>query len=88
MDKQDVITNIGPKGNTLGFFAKFLMEKASTFADAEKWDAFKLVLALLIYGIIFFPNINNFIDMSAICIFLTQNTTPTFLANIYYYLTF
>lgn len=64
------------------------MEKASTYAETEKWDAFKEVFTLLIYGIITFPNIGDFIDMPAICVLLTQNLTPTLLADIYYYLTF
>lgn len=83
-----MIANIGPKGNTIGFLGKFLMDKASAFADTEQWDCFKEVLALLIYGIILFLNIDNFIDMHAICVFLTQNLAPTLLADIYYYLIF
>lgn len=45
MTNQDVMENIGPKGNTLGFSTKFLMTKPSMFVDEEKWDAFKEVLA-------------------------------------------
>lgn len=54
----------------------------------NNWDAFKVVLSLLIYGITRFLNIDNFIDMRDICIFLTKNLAPTLLADIYYYLTF
>lgn len=71
MDKKEVIANIGPKLNTLGLPGTFLMEKASTYAETEQWNAFKEVLTLLIYVIIMFPNIGDFIDMPAICVFLT-----------------
>lgn len=63
------------------------MEKSSTLTDKEKWDAFQEVLELLIYGIILFQNIDDFIDMSSVFVFLTQNFAPTLLENIYYYLT-
>lgn len=86
MTKQYVMENVGPKGNALGFYSKFLMKKASNFVNEEKWDSFKEVLALLIYGIILFPNIDDFFDMPAICVFLTQNLAPMLLEEIYYYL--
>ena len=44
-------------------------------------DAFESIVALLIYGIVLFPNIDNFVDMNAIQIFLTQNPVPTLLAD-------
>lgn len=50
-------------------------------------DAFKAVLALLIYGIVLFPNMYGFIETSSICLFLTQNSAPTLPTYIYYYLT-
>ena len=64
-----------------GLTAKFLYQKASDFAKAKKTDAFESVLALLIYGL-FFPNMDNFIDLNAIKMFLTKNPVPTLLADI------
>lgn len=87
MTKQDVMANVWPKGNTVGLTSKFLMTKVSTFADEENWDPIKVVLTLLIYGVILFPNIIDFVDIPVICVFLTQNVTPTLLAYLYYYLT-
>ncbi|CAL5200750.1 unnamed protein product [Lathyrus oleraceus] len=44
--------------------------------------AFEDVLALLIYGLVLFPNPDQFIDMNAIQIFLTHNPVPTLLGDI------
>ena len=46
-----------------------------------------LLIALAIYGIVLFPNFDDFVDMTAICIFLTKNPVPTLLADVFYYLT-
>ena len=46
------------------------------------FHAFEDVLALLIYGLVLFPNPNQFIDVNAINIFLTQNPVPTLLRDI------
>lgn len=70
MTKQDVKANVWPKDNTVGFTSKFLIAKESILADEGKWDAFKPVLALLIYGIILFPNIDEFVDILDIRVFL------------------
>ncbi|XP_050889532.1 uncharacterized protein LOC127094797 [Lathyrus oleraceus] len=56
----------------------------TTFADVGRWMAFNAILALLIYGIVLFPNIEDFMDLAVIHIFLTKNLVPTFLANTYY----
>jgi len=72
------------KNNFQGLTAKFLYQNASDFAKAKKTNAFKSVLALLIYGLFFFPNMDNFIDLNAIKIFLTKNLVPTLLADTYH----
>ncbi|XP_058725918.1 uncharacterized protein LOC131597226 [Vicia villosa] len=38
----------------------------------------------MIYGLVMFPNIPNFIDLTAICLFMDQNPVPTLLADTYY----
>jgi len=42
------------------------------------------ILALLIYGLLLSPNIDNFVDINAIKIFLTRNLVPTLLADTYH----
>ncbi|XP_058768174.1 uncharacterized protein LOC131641894 [Vicia villosa] len=46
--------------------------------------AFETFLALLIYGLVFFPNIDHFIDVNAIWIFLIGNPVPTLLGDAYH----
>lgn len=72
------------KGNTRGFSLKFLIEKDSVFIDVHNWEACYIVIVLSIYGIILFPNLDNFVDMTAICIFLTNNPVPTLLVDVSY----
>lgn len=76
--------NLKPKGGIHGFTSKFLVDKATTFVDAESWTSFNAILALLIYGIILFSNMEEFMDLVAIHIFLTQNHVPTILDDTYY----
>lgn len=83
MGKKDIEINLKPKDGTYDFTMKFLIGKVTTFADTGSWDAFNAILALLIYGIVLFLNIEDFMDLDSICIFMTKNHVPTFLADIY-----
>ncbi|KAK2455850.1 hypothetical protein QL285_003266 [Trifolium repens] len=69
------------KEGLLGLPAKFLYQQASVFAEIASNDAFYSILALLIYGLVLFPNIDNFVDINTIQIFLTKNPVPTLLAD-------
>lgn len=42
------------------------------------------MLALLVYGILLFSNIDNFVDHLAVRIFLSSNLVPFLVADIYY----
>ena len=72
------------KNNFQGLTAKFHYQKASDFAKAKKTDAFESVLALLIYGLLLLPNMDNFIDLNVIKMFLTKNPVPNLLADTYH----
>lgn len=87
MHKKEVTANLRVKGNTKGFLLNFLIERAYTLLEAQSWEACYATIALAIYGIILFPNFDDFVDMSAICIFLTKNPVPTLLTDVFYYLT-
>lgn len=78
--KTEVELNLKLKRGIHGFTSKFLVEKATNFADAESWAAFNAILALLIYGILLFQNMEEFMDLAAIHIFLSQNPIPTILS--------
>ncbi|XP_050908879.1 uncharacterized protein LOC127122616 [Lathyrus oleraceus] len=86
MDEKEVEANLETKGNTKGFSLSFLLERAHTLLKAESWDACYSAIVLAIYGIVLFPNMDGFIDMVVICVFLTGNPIPTLLADVYYYM--
>jgi len=73
--------NLILKGSLTGFSADFLYEQASVFEEASANSAFYSILALLIYGLVLFPNVPDFVDIRAIQVFLTKNPAPTLLAN-------
>ncbi|KAI5434468.1 hypothetical protein KIW84_021340 [Lathyrus oleraceus] len=82
LTKSDIETNWVTRSGVKGLLAKFLMNKAREFLKVRDVHAFEDVLALLIYGLVLFPNPDQFIDMNAIKIFLTHNLVPTVLGDI------
>ncbi|XP_050877402.1 uncharacterized protein LOC127081162 [Lathyrus oleraceus] len=84
MGNKEIELNLKPKGGIHGFTFKFLVDKSITFVEAGSWMPFNAHLALLIYGIILFLNMEELVDLAAIHIFLTQNPIPTLLADTYY----
>ncbi|XP_050876373.1 uncharacterized protein LOC127080088 [Lathyrus oleraceus] len=84
LEKKDVELNLKLKGGTHGFTIKFLVEKAIAFSDVGSWITFNAIFALLIYGIVLFPSMEDFVDLTSIHIFLSKNLVPTLLADTYY----
>lgn len=82
--KKKVELNLKPKGGTHGFALKFLVDEVITFSEAEIWDAFNTIFALIIYGIVLFPNMEDFVDLASIYLFMANNPIPTLLADTYY----
>lgn len=76
--------NLKLKGGTHGFTLKFLVDKATTFADVGSWIAFNVILDLLLYGNMLFPNMEGFMDLASIHIFMTKSHVPTLLYDTYY----
>ncbi|XP_050877251.1 uncharacterized protein LOC127081008 [Lathyrus oleraceus] len=72
------------KGGYEGFAAMFLEDLALKFKKSGNWNAFYAVLALLIHGIVLFPNVEKFVDQVAIEVFLSGNPVPFLLADIYH----
>ncbi|XP_050897178.1 uncharacterized protein LOC127103994 [Lathyrus oleraceus] len=70
------------KRGILGLPAKFLIEEARYFARMKSMDSFESIIALLFYGLFLFPNVDDFVDISAIKIFLIGNPVPTLLADV------
>ncbi|XP_058750107.1 uncharacterized protein LOC131623107 [Vicia villosa] len=82
--KSDIEANFITKGCIKGISVEFLMKKANYFASAGSMNAFEDILALLIYGLVLFPNVDNFVDVNAIQIFLIGNLIPTLLGDTYH----
>jgi hypothetical protein len=78
----DVSKNLVTKSHIRGFILKYLLEKANLKTTCQ--DTLEAILALLIYGLILFPNLDNFVDMNAIVIFRSKNPVPTLLADTYH----
>ncbi|XP_050915489.1 uncharacterized protein LOC127130542 [Lathyrus oleraceus] len=84
LEKKEVEINLQLKGGTYGFTLKFLVDKPTTFADAGSWNSFNVIIAFLIYGIVLFPNMGDFMDLAFIHIFMTKNHVHTLLDDTYY----
>lgn len=84
LEKNLVESNLRTKGNARGFTSKFLFEKATLFASSGSWDAFSTVFALLIYGLVLFPNIEGFIEKTTVTIFISRNPVPTLLDDVFF----
>ncbi|XP_050888795.1 uncharacterized protein LOC127093951 [Lathyrus oleraceus] len=79
-----VLDNWVEKGGFEGFAMMFLEDLALKFKKKGNWNAFYVVLALLIHGIVLFPNFENFVDQVAIEVFLSGNPVSFLLADIYH----
>ncbi|XP_050890804.1 uncharacterized protein LOC127096252 [Lathyrus oleraceus] len=84
LEKKEVEINLKLNGVTHSFTSKLLVDKVIAFADAGSWDAFNAILSLLIYGIVLFPNMEDFVDLAFIHIFMTKSLVPTLLDDTYY----
>ena len=76
MKRADVTTNWETRSGVKGYLAMFLLEKSRSFWDDMDFQDFGEVLALLIYGLVLFPNSDQFIDVNAIKVFLSRNHIP------------
>ncbi|XP_050895824.1 uncharacterized protein LOC127102497 [Lathyrus oleraceus] len=80
----EVVDNWDVKGPFSGFSRKFLEDQANKMEKEGDWESFYVVLVVLIYGIVLFPNIDHFVDHLAVRIFLSGNPVPFLLADLYY----
>lgn len=80
-----VVDNLKVKRVICGFSRKFLEAKAWVLQKENNWKSFNADLALLIYGVFLFPNIDNFVELPIIKIFLTKDLVSMLLVDVYYY---
>ena len=70
------MSNWDIRSGVKGFLAKFLIDQAQQFWDGLDFHAFEDILALLIYGLVLFPNSDSFVDVNAVKIFMSRNPVP------------
>ncbi|RDX83015.1 hypothetical protein CR513_36120, partial [Mucuna pruriens] len=81
-------------GNGLeGLPQSYLEERLNHFLEKEDWLAVMDIFGLLIYGIVLFPHLENYIDLATIDTFLArrdrgENPIMEILANTYYTLNY
>ncbi|RHN58830.1 hypothetical protein MtrunA17_Chr4g0006651 [Medicago truncatula] len=78
----DVSNHLTTKSHIRGFTSKYLLDQANL--GTTRQDTLEAILALLIYGLVLFPNLDDFVDMNAIEIFHSKNPVPTLLADTYH----
>ena len=76
------------KKGVQGFTPKFLESHLHQLADQENWETFMDVLALTLYGLMLFPNVEDLVDYAAINAFIAsktrgENPVPAILADVY-----
>jgi len=61
------------RNGVVGIPRKHLEEKAKALADRGEWASFIDVLALLVFGVVLFPNVDGLVDLAAIDAFLAYH---------------
>ncbi|KAI5433859.1 hypothetical protein KIW84_020917 [Lathyrus oleraceus] len=84
LKKSEIEAHWVKKGGMFGLTSEFLIQEATAFAQAGSVDAFEAIFVLLIYRLALFPNIDGFVDVNAIRIFLIGNPVPTLLGDMYF----
>jgi hypothetical protein len=81
---KEVSDNWKSSGDVVGLPLKYLVRMAKEEAKKGNWEAFNAQLAIMIYGVVLFPSMPNFVDLAAVIIFIGGNPVPTLLADTYY----
>ncbi|KAI5396660.1 hypothetical protein KIW84_062754 [Lathyrus oleraceus] len=84
IDVFEIGAHMTTKGGIQGLPSDFLIAQATLFGKAMSEDTFEAIFVLLIYWLVLFPNIDNFVDVNAIRIFSTLNPVPTLLGDTYF----
>ncbi|KAH1232777.1 hypothetical protein GmHk_09G025358 [Glycine max] len=61
------------RNDIVGLPWKYLEGKARDMANQEEWVPFMDILALLIFGVFLFPNVDGLVDLAAINVFLAYH---------------
>ncbi|KAI5384916.1 hypothetical protein KIW84_071777 [Lathyrus oleraceus] len=82
--KSKIDAHLVKKGGIIGLTFEFLIGRYIIFAQASSMDDFEAILIYLIYGLVLFPNIEIFVNLNAIRIFLIGNLVLTILGDMYF----
>lgn len=85
----DLKHNIKTWGDVQGIPKEVLEKKAQEFAKYWKWEPYKTIMALLIFGLVLLPNIEDLVYMAAICMFWAvkvkeEDLVPALLAGVHH----
>lgn len=83
LENKEVKLNLKLKGGTYVFTLMFLVKKVVAIVDVSIWITFNVVFTLLMYGIVLFLSMEDYVDHAFIHIFLSKNLAPMLLADIY-----
>lgn len=88
---RELVLHKEKKNRLTGFQLSYFGSLLTAHAQASKWGPFRQLLALIIFGIVLFPQFESFIDENAIGLFLAFiskdnpiNPVPAILADTYY----
>ena len=70
LKKSEIEAHWVKKEGLFGLPSVFLIKEPTTFAQAGNLDAFEAIFVLLIYGLVLFPNIDSFVHVNAIRLFM------------------
>jgi hypothetical protein len=84
IDESIIGVHMTTKGGIQGLPSDFLIAQATMYGKDMSEDAFEVIFVLLIYGLVLFPNIDNFVDVNAIRIFSSLNPVPNLLGDTYF----
>ena len=84
LGKYEVEAHMITKGGIRGLPVQFLLEKSRYFARMKSTVSFEAIFALLTYGLFLSPNVDKFVDINVIRIFIIGNPFPTLLGDAYY----
>ena len=76
------------ENGVVGVPRKCLEAKARTLASQDEWAPFMDVMALLIFGVVLFPNVDGLVDLAAIDAFHAfhdhkESSVVTILVDLY-----
>lgn len=81
--------NLRIHGDFKGFPRDYLEKKVVNFATSMNWNSLDDITILLIFRLILFPSEENFVDLTAVNVFLAvqvrdEDRTPSLLVDVYY----